>query len=72
MDYMHLRVYYRAGTMGMPQDMAKANELYLKKGELLDVQVQWHMATWVVQYFYGDVEWMWIRRKQNISMNLQL
>ena len=32
--FFHLAEFYARGTMGMPQNQAKANELYLKAGEL--------------------------------------
>ena len=32
--FYQLAVYYKRGYMGMPQDMTKANELFLKAGEL--------------------------------------
>ena len=34
--FCQLGGYYRNGTMGLPQDRAKANELYLKAGQLGD------------------------------------
>ena len=53
MDYM-LAGYYIAGTMGMPQDMAKANELYLKAGELGLCRCSAAYGNLGGQYFNGD------------------
>ena len=32
--FFNLGIYYALGEMGMPQDMVKANELWLRAGEL--------------------------------------
>ena len=41
--YNALGDYYSRGHLGLPRDMTKANELFLKGGELLDVP----MHIWV-------------------------
>jgi len=44
--FHQLAGYYAAGTNGMPQNWIKANELYLKAGELGDVLGD--ITTWVI------------------------
>ena len=55
--------------MGIPQDSAKANELYLKAGELGDMLV--HITTWVMHIAMGG-EWKLMRRKLSITWSWQL
>jgi TPR repeat protein len=43
--------YYARGIMGMPQDWAKANELYLKAGELGCVEAYFNLGS---SYYNGD------------------
>jgi len=38
-------IYYR-GLMGMPQDYQKANELYLKAGELGSAEAYYNLGNW--------------------------
>ena len=42
--FEHLAGYYEDGSRGMPQDMAKANELYLKAGELGSAQAYYNLG----------------------------
>ena len=60
---------YERGIMGIPQDSAKANELYLKAGELGDMLV--HITTWVMHIAMGG-EWKLMRRKLSITWSWQL
>ena len=48
--YHRLGGYYADGEMGMPQDWTKANELYLKAGELGCTNVYYNLAN---HYYYG-------------------
>ena len=43
--------YYARGTHGLPQDMARANELYLKAGELGCAQAYHNLA---ISYYLGN------------------
>ena len=62
--YYQLAGYY---SQGLPQDWEKANELYLKAGELGHVDAYYNFG---VAYNQGNgVE---IRRKLSITMNLRL
>ena len=49
--YYMLANYYDCGTMGMPQDRTKANELYLKAGELGCAEAYFNLG---YSYNYGE------------------
>ena len=63
--FFQLGGFYAQGINGLPQDHAKANELYLKAGE-----VGWHISTWLIPITLEGVLEL-IRRKLNTSMSLQ-
>ena len=52
--FNQLAGYYEDGTMGLPQDWAKANELYLKAGELGCAMAYYNLGT--LYYAGRDVE----------------
>ena len=49
--FYQLAAYYRNGIKGLPQDWAKANELYLKAGELGCALSYYNLG---IQYVNGD------------------
>ena len=49
--YYALGGCYRNGTIGLPQDHAKANELYLKAGELGFAEAYYNLG---IAYYNGD------------------
>ena len=49
--FNQLARYYDDGTMGLPQDQAKANELYLKAGELGHAEAYYNLGC---SYYRGD------------------
>ena len=48
--YSQVAGFYANGEMGMPRDMTKANELYLKAGELGDAEAYYNLAN---SYYNG-------------------
>ena len=66
--FYFLAGYYREGSRGLPQDEAKANELYLKAGEL---GCAWDITTWASPITM-EMVWTLIRRKLSTTMSWQL
>ena len=60
--------YYANGVMGVPQDFAKANELYLGAGELGSTEAYSNLG---ISYENGDSVEV-DKKKLTITMSLQL
>ena len=60
-------IYSSSGNMGVPQDMAKANNFL---GQV-NLDVVRHITTWAFPIIMEGV-WKWTRRKPNITGSLQL
>ena len=65
---IELAGYYAQGSNGMPQDWAKANELWLKAGELGYAEGYYNLG---VNYEMAMARKQ-TKKNQNTTMNLQL